>query len=166
MAATSRSKTKQSGRFSPEQVQQFVEAGNLKTMEDVQSALKELFSQTLQAMLEGELEHHLGYPKNDTETRQERGVSNRRNGHVAKNVRSEYGDIALSVPRDREGSFEPLIVQKRQKNVTGIEDQILALYAKGISTRDIQDHLDQLYGLAVRGAAPLAARSPRPSSAM
>jgi transposase-like protein len=149
MAGSTRSKTKPSGRFSPEQVKQFVEAGNLKTMEDVQSALKELFSQTLQAMLEGELEHHLGYPKNDTETRQERGVSNRRNGHGAKNVRSEYGDIALSVPRDREGSFEPLIVQKRQKNVTGIEDQILALYAKGISTRDIQDHLDQLYGLEV-----------------
>lgn len=149
MAASTRSKTKPSGRFSPEQVKQFVEAGNLKTREDVQSALKELFSQTLQAMLEGELEHHLGYPKNDTQTRQERAVTNRRNGHVAKNVRSEYGDIALSVPRDREGSFEPLIVQKRQKNVTGIEDQILALYAKGISTRDIQDHLDQLYGLEV-----------------
>ncbi len=142
-------KAKQSGRFSPEQVKQFVEVGNLKTMDDVQGALKDLFSQTLQAMLEGELEHHLGYAKNDTEVRQERAVSNRRNGHAAKNVRSEYGDIALSVPRDREGSFEPLIVQKRQKNVTGIEDQILALYAKGISTRDIQDHLDQLYGLEV-----------------
>ena len=53
------------------------------------------------------------------------------------------------MPRDREGSFEPLIVQKRQKNVTGIEDQIIALYAKGVSTRDIQDHLSQLYGLEV-----------------
>ena len=148
-ATTTKSKIKQTGRFSPEQVKQFLEQGNLKTMDDVQDALKDLFSQTLQAMLEGEMEHHLGYAKNDTQTRQERAVSNRRNGHIAKSVRSEYGDIALTVPRDREGSFEPLIVQKRQKNVTGIEDQILALYAKGVSTRDIQDHLDQLYGLEV-----------------
>jgi putative transposase len=137
------------GRFSPEQVQQFLEAGNIQTMEDVQNALKDLFGQTLQAMLEGELDSHLGYPKNDTDTRQERALTNRRNGHTSKNVRSDYGDIALSVPRDREGSFEPLIVQKRQKNVTGIEDQILALYTKGVSTRDIQDHLQRLYGIEV-----------------
>ena len=154
-ATTTKSKTKPSGRFSPEQVKQFLEQGNIQTMDDVQSALKDLFSQTLQAMLEGEMEHHLGYAKNErlvqnkTATSQERATSNRRNGHLAKSVRSEYGDIALCVPRDREGSFEPLIVQKRQKNVTGIEDQILALYAKGVSTRDIQDHLDQLYGIEV-----------------
>src|SRR5262249_43956484 len=61
----------------------------------------------------------------------------------------DYGDIALTVPRDREAEFDPQIVKKRQKNVTGIEDQILALYAKGISTRDIQDHLERLYGIEV-----------------
>jgi putative transposase len=140
-ATTTKSKTKQTGRFSPEQVKQFLEQGSIQTMDDVQSALKDLFSQTLQAMLEGEMEHHLGYAKherlasserlipNDMEARPERASSNRRNGHTGKNVRSDYGDIALSVPRDREGSYEPLIVHKRQKNVTGIEDQILALYA-------------------------------------
>lgn len=154
-ATTTKSKTKLTGRFSPEQVKQFLEQGNIQTMEDVQSALKDLFSQTLQAMLEGEMEHHLGYAKherlaqNDIEARPERSISNRRNGHTGKSVRSDYGDIALSVPRDREGSYEPLIVHKRQKNVTGIEDQILALYAKGVSCRDIQDHLQQLYGLEV-----------------
>ena len=72
-------------------------------------------------MLEGEMEDHLGYEKSDAQTRQASGTINRRNGHGSKNVRSDYGDIALTVPRDREGSFEPLIVQKRQKNVTGIE---------------------------------------------
>jgi putative transposase len=124
-AATTRSKTKQAGRFSPEQVKQFLEQGQIQTMDDVQSALKDLFSQTLQAMLEGETEHHLGYAKherlalndnetrNNIETRPERTSSNRRNGHTSKNVRSDYGDIALSVPRDREGSYEPGYPAKR-----------------------------------------------------
>jgi putative transposase len=95
---------------------------------------------------EGEMDHHLGYRKHEDGSKE---TANRRNGHSPKNVRGEYGDIALSVPRDREGSFEPLIVQKRQKRITGIEDQIVALYAKGVSCRDIQEHLDQMYGIEV-----------------
>ena len=70
-------------------------------------------------------------------------------GHGGKKVRSEYGDIFLSVPRDRDAEFETEIVKKRQKTVTGIEDQILALHAKGMSTRDTQDHLEHLYGIEV-----------------
>ncbi|WP_037193133.1 IS256 family transposase, partial [Rhodococcus rhodochrous] len=76
-------------------------------------------------------------------------TTNSRNGYSKKTVRSEYGDVDIQVPRDREGDFEPNIVKKHQSNVTGIEDQILALYAKGVSTRDIQDHLQQLYGIEV-----------------
>lgn len=133
-------------RFSDEQVKQFLEQGQIKNMADVQGALKDLFGRALQAMLEGEMDHHLGYAKHDEQSKQ---TSNRRNGHATKTVRSDYGDIALTVPRDREADFEPQIVKKRQKNVTGIEDQILALYAKGISTRDIQDHLERLYGIEV-----------------
>ena len=133
-------------RFSDEQVKAFLEQGQIKNMADVQGALKDLFGRALQAMLEGEMDHHLGYTKNDEQSKQ---TSNRRNGHASKTVRSDYGDIALTVPRDREADFEPQIVKKRQKNVTGIEDQILALYAKGISTRDIQDHLERLYGIEV-----------------
>ncbi|GED70107.1 IS256 family transposase [Brevibacillus reuszeri] len=74
---------------------------------------------------------------------------NSRNGYSKKTVRSEYGEVNIQIPRDREGEFEPAIVKKHQSNVTGIEDQILALYAKGVSTRDIQDHLQQLYGIEV-----------------
>jgi transposase-like protein len=135
--------------FSQESVKLFLKESQANSVADVQNALKELFGATLQAMLEGEMDHHLGYNKSDAEARQANGTSNRRNGHLDKKVRSEYGDIALTVPRDREGSFEPLIVQKRQKSVTGIEDQILALYAKGISCREIQDHLENLYGIEV-----------------
>jgi transposase-like protein len=132
--------------MSKEQLRQFIKENNLKSAQDAQNALKELFAETLQEMLEAELDDNLGYAKNDTENKQ---TGNRRNGHSKKTVRSEYGEIDIEVPRDREGEFEPLVVKKHQKNVTGIEDQILALYAKGVSTRDIQDHLQQLYGVEV-----------------
>lgn len=132
--------------MSREQIRQFIRENNLKTAMDAQDALKELFSETLQEMLEAELDDSLGYARNDAKNKH---TSNRRNGHSKKTVRSEYGEIDLEVPRDREGEFEPLVVKKHQKSVTGIEDQILALYARGVSTRDIQDHLQQLYGVEV-----------------
>jgi transposase-like protein len=133
-------------RFSNDKVKEFIQDGQIKSIADVQSALKDLFGQTLQAMLEGEMDSHLGYEKGDTQNKQ---TDNRRNGHGSKSVRSQYGEVDLAVPRDRESDFEPLIVGKRQKNVAGIEEQILALYAKGVSTREIQDHLQQLYGIEV-----------------
>lgn len=133
-------------KFSDELVKQFIQDHEIKSVDDVQTALKELFGKTLQTMLEAEMDNHLGYQKHDDKNK---GTSNRRNGHSTKNVRSDYGEVELEVPRDRECSFEPLVVGKRQKNVTGIEDQILALYAKGISARDIQDHLHRLYGMDV-----------------
>ncbi|BDI34095.1 IS256 family transposase [Capsulimonas corticalis] len=153
----------QNSLFSKDQVKQFIHDGNLRLVEDVQSALKDLFGQALQAMLEGEMDHHLGYEKNgksspcnasiENEPTKSAsnllGSNNRRNGYGGKKVRSEYGDISLSVPRDREAEFEPEIVKKRQKTVTGIEDQILALYAKRMSTRDTHDHLEHLYGIEV-----------------
>jgi transposase-like protein len=97
-------------------------------------------------MLEAELDTELGYDKGE---KAGKSAENRRNGHTSKSVRSEYGEIDLTVPRDRNGIFEPAVVKKHQKNVTGIEDQILALYAKGVSTREIQDYLNQLYGVEV-----------------
>ncbi len=100
-------------------------------------------------MLEAELSDSLSYDKNDSQKKQ---TSNRCNGNSKKTVRSEYGDMEIDIPRDREGEFEPVIVPKYQKSVNGIEEQILALYAKGISTRDIQDHLNQLYGIKVSPA--------------
>lgn len=132
--------------LSKEQLRQFIKENNLKTAQDIQDTLKELFAETMQEMLEAELEDSLGYARNDSQNKQ---TSNRRNGYSKKTVRSEYGELDIEIPRDREGEFEPLIVKKHQKNVTGIEDQILALYAKGVSTRDIQDHLHQLYGIEV-----------------
>jgi transposase-like protein len=111
--------------------------------------LKDMFADVLQEALEAELDTELGYPKNASSPD---GSSNRRNGHSKKAVRSSRGEIELSVPRDREGWFEPAIVRKHQKEVSGIEEQILALYAKGVSVRDIQAHLSQLYGIEVSPA--------------
>jgi putative transposase len=128
------------------ELKQFIKENNLTTAEDVQEMLKDLFAETLQEMLEAEMDETLGYEKNDTATKE---TTNRRNGYSQKTVRSEFGNIDLKVPRDREGEHDPLIVKKRQKSVTGIEDQVLALYAKGVSTREIQDHLQNLYGVEV-----------------
>lgn len=129
-----------------EQMKEFIKENNIQTVEDIQSVLKNLFAETLQGMLEGELDTQLGYTKHDDTNK---ATDNRRNGHSSKSVRSDYGEVELEVPRDRKGEFEPLIVKKNQRNVTGIEDQIIALYSKGVSTRDIQSHLEQLYGIGV-----------------
>lgn len=133
-------------KFSKDQVKAFIKDNELKTMADVQSALKELFADTLQEMLEAELDHELGYEKHDVANKQ---TSNSRNGKSKKTITSEYGEQEIRVPRDRNGEFEPMIVKKHQSNVTGIEDPIIAMYAKGVSTRDIQDHLNHLYGIEV-----------------
>ncbi|WP_103105360.1 IS256 family transposase [Brevibacillus reuszeri] len=132
--------------MSKEQIKQWIKEKNMKSVDDVQSALKDLFAETIQEMLEAEMESSLGYAKHEMKNKR---TTNSRNGYSKKTVRSEYGEVDIQIPRDREGEFEPAIVKKHQSNVTGIEDQILALYAKGVSTRDIQDHLQQLYGIEV-----------------
>jgi putative transposase len=115
-------------------------------VEDIQRTLKELFADTLQEMLEAEMDDQLGYAKHDVKNKE---TKNSRNGYSKKTVTSEFGDVEIEIPRDRQGEFEPLIVKKHQKQMPAIEDQIIALYAKGVSTRDIQDHLHQLYGIEV-----------------
>ncbi|SFL54154.1 Transposase (or an inactivated derivative) [Paenibacillus sp. 1_12] len=134
------------GLWTKQQLRQFIKENKLVTAQDAQNALKDLFAETLQEMLEAEMDTQLGYDKHDTKNKQ---TPNSRNGKSKKNITSEYGEQEIQVPRDRQGEFEPLVVKKHQSNVTGIEDQIIAMYAKGVSTRDIQDHLEQLYGIDV-----------------
>lgn len=133
-------------KFSKEQLKQFIQENNLKSTEDVQTALRDLFAGTMQEMLEAELDTHLGYAKHDTTNKK---TENSRNGHSRKTLTSEYGDVDITVPRDRKNEFEPEIVKKNQTNTVGIEEQVIALYARGVSTRDIGAHLHQLYGLDV-----------------
>ncbi|WDL98414.1 IS256 family transposase [Alicyclobacillus sp. ALC3] len=133
-------------KVSKEFLQQFIQENNLKSAEDVQSALRDLFASTMQGMLEAELETELGYGKHDVKNK---ATENSRNGHSRKTLMSEYGEVELAIPRDRQGEFEPEIVKKHQTKTTGVEEQVIALYARGVSTRDIQSHLQHLYGVEV-----------------
>ncbi len=108
--------------------------------------LKTIGKRALEAALEGEMTHHLGYPPHDPSGR---GSGNSRNGRTAKRLESESGSLDLEVPRDRNGSFEPRIVEKRQRRVAGLDETIVYLYAQGQSTRAIQDTLRRLYGAEV-----------------
>lgn len=134
------------GLLSKEQLRALIKERKMTTTEDISSMLKDLFSETLQEMMEAELDTTLGYEKNGSSGK---ATGNRRNGHSKKAIVSEYGEAEIAIPRDREGEHEPIIVKKHQKNLSGIEDQIIAMYSKGMSVRDIQDHLNQLYGIEV-----------------
>jgi len=123
-----------------------IEDYGIKDTNDIKDMLKDLMSGTIQTMLEAEIEHELGYAKNSVS---EKNTSNSRNGYSKKTVRSEYGNINLDIPRDRNAEFEPQIIPKYQREITGIEGQILSLYAKGMSSRDIEEHLNNLYGIDV-----------------
>ena len=123
-----------------------IEDYGIKDTNDIKDMLKDLMSGTIQTMLEDEIEHELGYAKNSVS---EKNTSNSRNGYSKKTVRSEYGNINLDIPRDRNAEFEPQIIPKYQREITAMEGQILSLYAKGMSSRDIEEHLNNLYGIDV-----------------
>lgn len=116
------------------------------TAEDMQEALKDIFGPMFESMLQGEMDSHLGYENNDHGAK---NTSNRRNGYASKTVKSTYGDITIDVPRDREGSFNPQVIPKRSRDVSGIEDKVLSMYAKGMSQRDIADTIQDIYGFDI-----------------
>ena len=119
----------------------------LKTFEDVQDLFKDFVAMTLEGGLEAELDEELGYSKYDYRNKE---TDNSRNGHSTKTVKSSLGDIELSIPRDRKGEFEPQLVKKNQTTLSGdIEEKILSMYAKGMSTGDIEAHIRDIYGLSV-----------------
>lgn len=99
-----------------------------------------------EAMLQGEMTDHLGYENND---RGPKDLENRRNGYGHKTLKTTGGDVTIQVPRDREGFFEPQLIKKRQHDVSAIEDKVLAMYAKGMSQRDIADMIEDIYGFEI-----------------
>jgi transposase-like protein len=108
--------------------------------------LKQLTKRVIERALEAELTTHLGYAPH---ARNGNGAANYRNGTGKKTVQTETAQLAIAVPRDRDGSFEPQLVPKRQRRLEGFDDQVLALYARGLSTREIQAHLEDLYDVEV-----------------
>lgn len=123
------------------------------TPAELTAKLKNLFSGALEKMLEAEMDNHLGYEKNSVLGN---NSGNSRNGYGKKTIKSEWGESEISVPRDRNGTFEPQAVEKRQTRTDDIEARVLAMYAKGMSTRDIEDHLRDIYG--VEASASLISR--------
>ena len=117
-----------------------------KNAEEMQEAIKEIFGPMFESMLKGEMEHHLGYESND---KGPKSTENRRNGYGEKSVHTTYGDIDIKVPRDRDGSFEPVSIPKRSKDVSAIENKVLAMYARGMSQRDISATIEDIYGFSV-----------------
>ena len=115
-----------------------------KDAQDIQNMLKDLLGETLQGMLEAEMDDHLGYSKYDYKNKE---TDDSRNGYSPKTVTSSMGTIDLDIPRDRKGDFEPQIVKKNQTDISNIEDQVLSMYAKGMTTRDISAHLKDVYGV-------------------
>lgn len=134
-------------KLSPERkefINSLLEHYQPKDAQDVQDMLKDLLGDTLQGMLEAELDQSLGYSKYDYRNKE---TDNSRNGYSKKTVVSSMGDIDLDIPRDRNGEFQPQIVKKNQTDISNIEDQVLSMYAKGMTTRDISAHLHDVYGV-------------------
>jgi len=123
------------------------------SMGDVQAMLKSLFKGTIEQMLEAEMDEHLGYEKHSILGN---NSGNSRNGYGKKTLKTELGETEILVPRDRNGEFEPQIIEKRQTRSDDLESRILAMYAKGMSNRDIEDHLRDVYG--VEASASLISR--------
>jgi len=132
--------------ISKEILRDYVREQNFTSSTDVLNAMKEMFRDVLQETLEAEMDSQLGYDKYDISEKQ---TPNSRNGYSKKTVKSELGEVELNIPRDRNGEFEPQIIPKYQRNITGIEDKIMALYAAGMTTRDISDQIKNLYDVEV-----------------
>lgn len=116
---------------------------DIKNATDVQDVLKEIFAPIFESMLEGEMRNHLGYDRNE---RSDTGEGNSRNGFSSKNIKTSAGEVTIQVPRDRQGSFEPQVVKKYQRDVSSIEGKVLALYSRGMSQRDISATIEDIYG--------------------
>ena len=114
---------------------------DIQTAEDVQEALKDLLGGTIKELMEAEMDTHLGYQKSERSD-----GDNYRNGYKTKRVNTNYGSMEIDVPQDRNSSFDPQVVKKRQKDISGIDQKIISMYAKGMTTRQISDTLMDIYG--------------------
>ena len=124
-----------------EELKKQLASGEITSLDDITTEFKNILKEVIQTASQEELTSHLGYDKH-----QESSSSNARNGYNEKTINSKYGQFDVSIPRDRDSSFEPQLVKKREIYLDGTEDLILSLYTKGMSVRDIQLHLDDLYG--------------------
>nr|WP_149473592.1 IS256 family transposase [Oceanobacillus polygoni] len=131
---------------SEELANKIIEKYQPESVEDMQNALKDIFGPMFESMLKGEMNHHLGYEAND---KGEKETENRRNGYGKKTIKTSTGEVDIKVPRDRDGSYNPELIPKRQKDVSAIESKVISMYARGMSQRDISSTIEDIYGFSV-----------------
>lgn len=122
-------------------IQQLLQEYDIETAEDIQDALKDLLGGTIKEMMEAEMDDHLGYQKSERSD-----SDDYRNGYKSKRVISSYGSMDIDVPQDRKSTFEPQVVKKRQKDISDIDQKIISMYAKGMTTRQISETIEDIYG--------------------
>lgn len=136
--------------LTPEMIEQLrADLKNAKTYQDLMGengAIKKIIKASLEGMLDAELTEHLGYEKYSSTGR---NTGNSRNGKTHKTLKNDNGEIELTIPRDRNSTFDPVVVKKYERTLGPIEDKIISMYAKGMTTRDIQSHVQEFYGLDV-----------------
>ena len=122
-------------------IHQLLEEYDIQTAEDIRDALKDLLGGTIKEMMEAEMDDHLGYERSERSDNDDY-----RNGHKRKRVNSSYGSMEIADPQDRQSSFEPQVVKKRQKDIFDIDQKIISMYAKGMTTRQISETVGDIYG--------------------
>ena len=128
-------------------IRELLQMSNISSMEDIQNLFKETIAEFMEDSLDAELDDELGYSKYDYKNK---NTDNSRNGHSKKTLRTSCGDVEVSVPRDRNGEFEPQLLKKNQTSISqDIEEKILSMYAKGMTTSDIECHIRDIYGIEV-----------------
>ena len=128
-------------------IRELLQESNISSMEDIQNLFKETIAEFMENGLDAKLDDELGYSRYDYKNKD---TDNSRNGHSSKTLRTSFGDVEVSVPRDRKGEFEPQILKKNQTSITqDVEEKILSMYAKGMTTGDIETHVREIYGIEV-----------------
>ena len=128
-------------------IRELLQESNISSMADIQDLFKETIAEFMENGLDAELDEELGYSKYDYKNKD---TDNSRNGHSSKTLRTSFGDVEVSVPRDRKGEFEPQLLKKNQTSISqDIEEKILSMYAKGMTTGDIEAHIRDIYGIGV-----------------
>lgn len=123
-------------------IHQLLEGCDIQSAEDIQEALKDLLGGTIKEMMEAEMDDHLGYEKSERSDNDDY-----RNGYQTKQVNSRYRSMEIEVPQDRKSTFEPQVVKKRQKDISDIDQKIISMYAKWMTTRQISETIENIYGL-------------------
>lgn len=133
-----------------ELIKEYVKSEDFKSTGDIMESIKNMFTQVLNEVLQCEIEEKLGYDKHErTENSREMEDKNYRNGSTRRKIKTQLGEVEITVPRDRKGEYTPQIIDKYQRNADGLEDKILSLYAHGMSTRDIQEQVKDLYDIDI-----------------